>query len=91
MALCLHIGDSPRAGHYLTVVQNIKAGIWRRYNDDNGTKQLEQKLLGHATHYICFYKGEKLQLKLENPSNSKKGRQSNIIYLNSSSESDNDK
>jgi hypothetical protein len=65
VAICLHVGDSPRAGHYFSVVRNIKDDIWRRYNDERvtvGSKQLDQKFLNHATPYICFYKGERLHL-----------------------------
>jgi len=91
MALCLHIGDSPRAGHYMSVVKNIKDGIWRRYNDDNisvGTKQLDQTFLNHATPYICFYKIERLQLTNDTLTANNEADDSNIIDLNSSSESE---
>ena len=93
MAISLHIGNSPRAGHYLSVVRNLKDGIWRRYNDRNvtvGTKQLDQKFFNQATPYVCFYKGEMKITKDDSTRRNIVNKQT-IIVLDSSSESDNGK
>jgi hypothetical protein len=92
VAICLHVGDSPRAGHYFSVVRNIKDDIWRRYNDERvtvGSKQLDQKFLNHATPYICFYKGERLHLtNANNITANNLAENSKIVNLDSGSDSD---
>jgi hypothetical protein len=94
MAICLHNGDSPRAGHYLSVVRNLKDGIWRRYNDRNvtvGTKQLDQKFFNQATPYVLFYKGDKMKITKTDSTRRNIVNKPTIIVLDSCSESDNGK
>ena len=102
LACTLHQGESSKAGHYTSVVRNIKDGLWRRYNDNNvaisQSKTLVSSFFENGTPYICFYRSKKFALTENTPYNTNKisgsyssfTSQNNIELINLCSDSDSD-